>query len=138
MNGLFNQIAAKKLKDIDFDSYKECESIIKPRLSNLNLLPLIMEDILRVHPATPENSAFILGVVYYLFAPYKLYHQDVRMKNGIREIICKYMGWTDAPVVNYYAAMLVSYYKGQRWASKVNELGEELYKTVKSYDGGAD
>jgi len=130
----FNQIAAEQLKQVDMNAYQNCQKLATPRLNDLSLLPIVFEEITKLYPKNPENSPFILAVIYYLYAPFKLHYREIRMRNGVREMLCQLMMWKHVEIVNYYADILISYYKGPRWAEKVNEMGNEIYELLKEFD----
>jgi len=131
--GTIRQIAAEKLREIEPDIFEECENMVNAPISNIDLLPISMSEILLELEPTPDNSPLILAIVYYLYAPFKLTYQNIRCDNGIRGAVCRAMNWKDTPLVNYYGSILVSYYKNPRWAAKVKEMAEKIKKATLGY-----
>ncbi|TKC01240.1 hypothetical protein [Pedobacter cryotolerans] len=134
MNNKLMQLATERLKKVNYQEYQNCVDLTKGRLHDINLIPLIFQEVIRTYPANPENTPFILGVIYYLYAPYKLHFTDLRLQNGMRQIIISLMNWNDAPTVNYYADRLVAYYKNPRFAARVHAISDEIYEALKEFD----
>jgi len=132
----FRHIAAERLKEIDPESYEELEKLVNPPIIDLDLLPKVISDITNIVAVNPENSPFILAVVYYLYAPHKLHFKTGRCRNGIRQIICTALKWNDRPVVNYYLDIMFIYYKNPRWAAKVKEMADTILKQIITYENG--
>ena len=123
-------IVAAKMKAIAPDIYAECEELMNAPLTDLRLLPAVLNEAFHRFEPNPENSPFILGIIYSLYAPYKLHYPSIRLHINIRQTLCEAFNWADRPIVNYYGGILQAYYKGARWKAMVHLNANEILKIV--------
>ncbi len=131
-NYLIKAIATERLKEVNPEAYEECIRLLDAPLKDLRLMPAVLVELFTRYKPIPENSAFILAVVYYLYEPWGLSYNVVRSVNGLRQILCDAFKWNDKPVVNYYKSIMRAYYKGPRWAAKVQQVADEVHQIITS------
>lgn len=108
----------------------------EPMLKNTTLIPAIYERIRSEFPELDRTDFSILfaATCYFAFAPANLIESGTeRSPNGMRQEMCKAMGWKDAPVANYYGSIAIAYFKGRSFRAKVDQiLGYFAGHSVKS------
>ena len=124
--GMQRTVYAEMLKRTDRELYNKCQELMDPRIKDWNMIEEAIETICETYPPTIENYTFIIAVVFYLFAEYKLHFENVRMESGSRIAIQKVLGFANRETVNYYSSTIYSLYKNPRWAEKVNNTGEAV------------
>jgi hypothetical protein len=124
------QLQAAKLKEVNLNAWQECQGLLNAPIKDLNLLPDVLEMIIQYYDIKPENYTRIISVVYFLFAPYKLYSSDIRMPNGIRKTICKVIGWNHSTSVNESGANALAYWKGARFREEIKTVAEEIQQEI--------
>lgn len=126
----FQQMAAFKLKDIDFEAYQECIDYSKRKIDDPALLEIVMNEIIAVFELKIENYKVILATCYYIIAPFKILYKELKIKNGFREVICKSMGFVNAESVSMHSQGLDVYYKNPRFKEKVHQVGDRIYNDL--------
>ncbi|MBB6126958.1 hypothetical protein [Mucilaginibacter lappiensis] len=116
---------AKVLAKNSPEQYREAVKLCQPMLSQPAIIPAIHERIKETYPELDRTDESILfaATVYTAYAPACLLASGVdRAPNGIRQTMCKVMGWNDAPVVNYYCDLSRAYIKGPKFKEKVANI----------------
>ncbi|MFC4213477.1 hypothetical protein ACFOWA_19950 [Pedobacter lithocola] len=126
----FSQMAALRLKDLNYDVYQECIDYSKRKIDDPDLLGIIMLDILEVYELKPENYPIILATAYWFIAPFKILYKELKLKIGFRPVIQKAMGFNSPESVSMFSNNLDVYYKNPRFKTKVHEVGERIMKEL--------
>ena len=124
----FSQMAALRLKDIDYDVYQECIKYSKRKIDDPDLLGIIMLEILNEYELIPDNYPIILSTAYWFIAPSKILYKELKIKIGFRSVIQKAMGFNRPESVSMYSTNLDVYYKNPRFKQKVHSVGERILK----------
>jgi len=116
---------ARKLAKDNPDEFRRICNECEPTLKNLSLIPSIHSTIKEQFPDMDRTDESILfaATVYFAYAPSALESSDLeRAPNGIRQQMCKVMGWNNAPVVNHYAQIAGAYIKGRQFKERVHSI----------------
>lgn len=133
MNYLAQRIAASRLKKIAPDEFEFAMGLAAPSLSDYSQIKNIVDFVVsNGYELNGTNAPFIIGVVYRLFAPYKLYFDYLRTPTGMRNLIAKAMGYNSPEMISMHGNTLVAYYKGN-WGQRVNEMADNFLKTTNKY-----
>lgn len=127
----FVKMVIKKLKDVDFEAFKECYELSQPLVDDMDLIPIIIGEIQAEYSANSENYPIIIAVVNYLVAPAKNVHTDVKLATGMRDLISKSLGFVNPETVNAYSSYILPNFKNPRFKAKVTALGDKIYKELK-------
>lgn len=126
----FSQMAAIKLKDIDYEAYQECIKYSKRKIDDPDLLGIIMLEILNVYELIPDNFPIILATTYWFIAPSKILYKELKLKVGFRSVIQQAMGFNHPESVSMNSTNLDVYYKNPRFKQKVHDVGERILKEL--------
>jgi hypothetical protein len=133
MNNIARQLIIDKMRESYPQDYDKCIRLSEPPLTDLSVLPQVLEIIKRSYPFVPENSPFIVAIIALLYHPAGLVHKTTaRMQIGIREQVANGFGWRDKPVWNFYLLIARSYYKGTRWKFKADMMAKHILNELKS------
>ena len=128
----FNNLIALKLKEIDPDAFDECIKMSTPRIKDLELIPIVIDEIIAVYPYTVENQAKVLASIYLLFAPFKILQHDNKLPVGIRSKISKALQINCPETISQQSQNINVYWKNQngRFKAMVTELADKIYNEL--------
>lgn len=129
--GAFVKMALKKFHELEPDAFKQCYDLSQPKIVDHDLIPIIIDEAARVYPKNHDNYATLISVCYYLIAPFKNIHQDVKMDFGIRDKIQMALGFANPETVNAQSAYIIPMFKNHRFRAKVSELGDQIFSHLK-------
>lgn len=123
-NQTFKRICIEKLKEVAPEAYRECVRLTTPRLKNVKHIHEIIKYVVsQGYDNNSINAPIIIGVVYALLYPYKIYYNNLRLPLKVRDLISKEMGFNNSEMINYHANMLPVFAKG-RWLKKIESLAD--------------
>lgn len=129
--GAFVKMALKKFHELNPNEFKGCYDLSQAKVTNHDLIPFIIDEAARIYPKNHDNFSTIIAVCYYLIAPFKNIHQDVKMAIGIRDKIQSALGFNNPETVNAQSAYIIPMFKAPRFRAKVIELGDQIFEDLK-------
>lgn len=125
-NQTFNRVCIEKLKEVAPHEYERAVELTTPRLKDLKHIPEIIKYVVsQGYDNNSINAPIIIGVVYALLYPYKIYYNNLRLPLNVRDLISKEMGFNNSEMINYHANMLPTYTRGNgRWLKKIESLAD--------------
>jgi hypothetical protein len=123
------RMMAEILKDINPVAYQACINMHNPELEDWNLLIGVKDILLRQYPLNIENCPIYLGVIYRLYAPWKLHKTAPKLPVGFRDTIQETLELTSSEMVNYHSEFIIVKYKNKRWSNNIDQLaGDIIYE----------
>ena len=133
-NQTFKRICIEKLKEVAPEAYRECVRLTTPRLKNVKHIHEIIKYVVsQGYDNNSINAPIIIGVVFSLLYPYKIYYNNLRLPLNVRDLISKEMGFNNSEMINYHANMLPVFAKG-RWLKKIEGLAVSYLNQLEHED----
>lgn len=126
----FINLIAFRLKEIDPDAFDECVQLCTPRIKDIELIPIVIDEIIAVFPFNAENQPAIFATLYLLFAPWKIIQHDNKLPVGMRDFIAKSLNLPYPEMVSQYSQNIYVYWKGRHFKAKVMELADKIYNEL--------
>jgi hypothetical protein len=120
-------------QELNPDLFKACEILTQPLVENISLVPCIYSKIREaIGEFDYEQMPFIVAVLYRLYVPIQLFSKNTKKPIGLRDAFASALGYDNPENINGWGDILLAYYKGQKFAERVDELAFAIYHDLKT------
>jgi hypothetical protein len=129
-----DRLAIALLKETNPELFKNCRIAVTPLVTDFDLLPFILEEIEKSEgKTTTENIHFVVAVFDRMYIPVQLISKRlVKKPIGLRDAYANVLGYDNPENVNSWVDIMRAYYKGHRFAEKVDTVSFTIYATFLS------